>query len=537
MPTNSFPSDPNGRLDRRQFLRLGVAGAVALGSGTVLAGCGGPSAAVKPTTSTTPATAGRPRRGGTLRAALTGGSSLDTVNPLNPVNTVDFARINQLYDPLVVFDAQALPQLVLATEITPDASATTWTVRLRSGVTFHNGKDLTAHDVLYTFQQILDPKKPAAGAPSLAPVDLARTKVIDPLTLSVACSSPFATLVEVLAAYYFDVIPVGFDPAHPVGTGPFRFERFSPGVQSTFSRNDSYWQSGLPYFDSVVISDYSDESSQLDALLSGQADVVDLLSASSIDAARSGGAEVVISEGGGWTPFTMRVDRKPFSDVRVRQAFRLICDRKAMLEQVFLGHGTIGNDLFAVWDPAYDHQIPQREQDLAQARSLLKAAGHPNLKVTLDTAHLSQGVEGVAQVFAQQAKGAGVEVQLNPVTVTTFDGPNYLKWTFAQDYWFYNPYFPQVALGTLATAPYNETHWDDPHYDALYAEGLRTVDRAKRTDIAHEMQLVDWHSGGYIIPYFPPVIDGLAKRVQGDQPSKTGLSLNNYDFKRMWFAD
>lgn len=519
-------------LSRRGFLKATAAGAAVVGSTSLLPGLTSPAAASGPKRS---ASSG-PKRGGTLRAALSGGDSLDTINPLVPVNNVDFARISQLYDPLVVFDANALPQLQLAEEISPNADATVWTIRLRRGVTFHNGKPVTADDVIYTFQQILNPKSPGSGAPSLQSVDLKRITKLDNLTVRVPCISAFATFVQVLAAYYFDIIPVGFDPKHPIGTGPFRFESFTPGVQSTFTRNDNYWQAGLPHFDSVVISDYADETSQVNALLSNQADVVNLLSSSSVAAIRSGGAEVLVSDGGGWTPFTMRVDQAPFNDVRVRQAMRLICDRPQMLDLVFLGSGTLGNDIFGVWDPAYDHALPQRHQDLAQARHLLKQAGHSDLTVQLVTANLAQGVESVAQVFAQQAKGAGVNVTIKPVSVTEFYGPSYLKWTFAQDYWFYNPYFPQVALGSLPTAPYNETHWDNPRYDALFHEGLRTVNESKRADIAHEMQLIDYDSGGYIIPYFPPVIDGYATRVKGTVRSKTGISFNDFDFKNMWFA-
>ena len=92
--------------------------------------------------------------------------------------------------------------------------------------------------------------------------------------------------------------------------------------------------------------------------------MIDLLSADSIAPVRSGGGNVIITKGGGYTPFTMRVDQPPFNDVRVRQAFRLICDRRAMLNTVFSGYGTLGNDVFGLWDAVYDTALPQREQDI-----------------------------------------------------------------------------------------------------------------------------------------------------------------------------
>ncbi|HJW76379.1 MAG TPA: ABC transporter substrate-binding protein, partial [Thermoleophilia bacterium] len=322
----------------------------------------------------------------------------------------------------------------------------------------------------------------------------------------------------------------------PIGTGPFTVESFTPGQQSTFKRNPNYWQSGLPYVDEVVITDYADETSQVNALLGGQVDVVNLLASSVLPTVTGSGKKILVSPGGGWTPITMRVDASPFDDVRVRQAMRLIVDRNQMLDLVFAGNGTLGNDVFAIWDAAYDQTLPQREQDIEQAKSLLKAAGREGMTVELVTADIAQGVVRAAQVFAEQAQAAGVTIKLRKVTVTEFYGDNYLKWVFAQDYWYYNPYLPQVAQATHPNAPFNETHWNDPRYVKLYDEGIGTVDQARRTEICHEMQAIDYEEGGYIIPYFPPVIDGYSPNVQGLLTSKTGISLNSYRFLNLWLS-
>ena len=304
-----------------------------------------------------------------------------------------------------------------------------------------------------------------------------------------------------------------------------------------FLRNDSYWVTGQPYVNQVDITDYSDETSQVNALLSNQVDIINLLSAASISTVGSSqGTRVLISNGGGWTPITMRVDVAPFSDARVRQAMRLVVDRQEMLSELFKGHGTIGNDIFSPWDPAYNHSLPQRQHDPEQAKSLLKQAGHESLSVELVTAPISQGTVNMAQLFAQQAKAAGVNVQLRQVTSTDFYGPTYLKWPFAQDYWGYDFYFPQVGQGMLPDSPYNETHWNDPQYNSMYSEGLRTTNAAKRTEIVHSMQQLEYDKGGYIIPYFPPVIDGYSTKVQGVKPSRTGVSFNNWDLKAVWFS-
>jgi peptide/nickel transport system substrate-binding protein len=516
------------RMSRRDFL-LGVGGGVVAAAGAAaLAGCG-------PTTrSALTATDGPPKRGGTLTCGFTGGGSGDKLDPLNPVSLVDNSRIYQLFEPLVVYSTEAVPQLLLAEEITPNKDATQWTIRLRSGITFHNGKDLTADDVIYTFRRILDPKAPASGAAGISSVDAKALRKLDNLTVSVPCTRPFATFMEVLPTNVYFVVPEGFDLSHPVGTGPFKFESFTPGVQSTFVRYDNYWQTGLPYVDTVVINDFQDETSQINGLLSNQVDLIDVLSAESISSVQQGGGEIVISSGGGINPFTMRVDVSPFSDVRVRQAMRLLVNRQQMLDLVFNGHGTIGNDVFGIWDPDYDHHLPQREADPEKARFLLKQAGVENMTFTLMTAGIAQGIKQTAEVFAQQAMAAGIHVTLQQTTATEFFGPNYLHWPFAQDEWFYNGYFPQVSDCMLSTSAFNETHWSDPEYVSLYNQAQATTDVAKRTSIAYEMQAIDYERGGYVIPYFPPVIDGYATRIHGVHPSKTGLSFDKYDFKTMW---
>jgi len=518
---------------RREFLKAGLAGSLAVGTGGLLSACGTGNTIKAFTSSTT----GKPRYGGTLRAGLTGGSTADTLNPLNAITNVDFSRIDNLYEPLVGLTPAAQPVNVLAEELTSNAKATEWTIRIKQGITFHNGKTLSADDVIYTFRQILNPKAPAPAAAGLASIDAKGMTKLDAYTVRVPCSTPFATLGQALAIPgYSDIIPVGYNPAAPVGTGPFRLKSFSPGTQSTFVRYGGYWQTGLPYLDEIVITDYADQTSQVNALLAGQVDVVNLLSADVISEVQGEGKNILLSAGGGWNPFTMRIDTGTFKDVRLRQAMRLVVDRPQMLDLVFGGFGTVGNDLFGIWAPEYDHSLPQRHQDIDQAKSLLKAAGAEGLHVTLVTADIAAGTVLAAQVFAQQASAAGIHVSVDDVTVNDFYGTNYLKWQFAQDYWFYNFYLPQVSLATLPSASFNETHWDNSRYNSLYAQAIAAVDASLRTEIAHEMQQIEYNEGGYIIPFFPPVIDGYSPNVGGLVPSKIGLSLNAYDFKNVWLS-
>jgi len=534
------PALGSQRHSRRDFLRGATGGAVALGAGGLLAACGSsPSSSSSSTTTTTsqPAASAKPQRGGTIRLGSTGGGSSDTLDANNAVNNLDFARAPQMYECLLEFSADAIPQLGLASEVTPNVDASEWTIRVRQGIEFHNGKELTSDDVIYTFQRIV--KHNFSGASALVTMDVPNLRRVDRYTVKAPMHAPNSVLpVLLMGEGEMSIVPVGYDPKHPVGTGAFKFESFNAGQQSTFVRNPNYWRSGQPYVDSVVITDYADETTQDNALVGGEIDCADQLSQASIVPLRRGGKVVNIWNGPGWVPFTMRVDAAPFNDVRVRQAMRLLVDRPQMRELAFGGYGLLGNDIFGISDPEYDTSIPQRHQDIEQAKFLLKKAGQENLTTTLVTAPIHAGAVEMAQVIKEQATAAGVTIN---ITQATYDGffADYLKWIFSQDWWDGYPYLPQVAYSMVPTAPWDETHWNKSPYSAqylkLYAQALRTLDKTKQAEIAHEMMLMDFNYGGYIIPLFNPVIAGQSALLEGTVPQKTATPWINYYFRTLGY--
>jgi peptide/nickel transport system substrate-binding protein len=523
---------PGNALDRRQVLRgIAAAGAIA-GAGGLLGACSSSSssgqAAASPTSTVK-------RRGGALKVGLTGGSGSDTLDPHKGLTYLDTARAQSLYQPLLQLNTSAQTEFVLAEEISPHGSTSNWVIRLRKGITFHDGKPLTADDVIFTIRRIVSGK--LTGATPLGPVDLNGLKALDKLTVQVPMTSPYGSFTDQLAYwYYLYIVPAGFNPAKPNGTGPFKYQSFTPGQRSVFVRNKNYWKSGLPYVDSVTIIDFSDSAALQNAITTGVIHGAGALEGPQIAAlAATGSVRTVKSHTGAITPFTMRVDQAPFNDVNVRQAMRLLVDRKQLVNSALDGSGTVAADVSSPYDPNYDTSL-HREQDIPQAKSLLKKAGQENLRVQLVTSAVATGTVAMATVLAQQAKAAGVTISLKTVDPSTFFGPNYLHWTFSQDFYNYSPYLGQVAQSLLPTSPFNETHWNLPRYNSLYRQANATADSAMRKEIEHEMQQIDFTQGGYIIPALIDALDAYSTKITGYAAAKVGQPLSDFNFEQFSFA-
>ena len=398
-------------ITRRDALRGALAGGVLVTAGGVLAACGSEDVDV-PTSDFGATSLEGVRDGGTLRVGVAGGGADDSIDAHVLATVPDISRAFQLYEPLAGRDTNSDFELVLAESIEPEKGARTWTIRLRPGVTFHNGKPVTADDVLFSLQRIIDPKDPKTGAASISYMDLKQSRKLDDRTVRIQLKFPNVGFPDDLGQYFNSIVPTDYDPAKPVGTGPFMYDSFVPGERSEFKKNPDYWRDDMPRADEVVIIDFPDDTPRVNALLSGQVDAITNLPPGQIAQVKSNDQfKVLISETGGWQPFTMRVDQEPFKDVRVRQAMRLLVDREQMIEQVLSGQGRVANDLYSPYDPAYNSDLPQRRQDLDQAKSLLRRAGQSDLSVELVTSPVFQGIVEAAQVIAEQAKGAGVSIK------------------------------------------------------------------------------------------------------------------------------
>jgi len=518
-------------LGRRQFLRgIAAAGAFA-GGGGLLAACSGSS------TSSHAVTSGRPKRGGDLKVGLTGGGPTDTVDPHKGITYLDSSRLQSLYSPLVQLDANANLEYMLAESITPNNDFTQWDIKLKPDVTFHNGKPLTAQDVIFTLNRIVS--NGFSGTIPLGPIDIKNTKAADTHTVLVKMTKPYSSFVTQLAAswVYLYIAPVGFNPAKPVGTGPFMFKSLSSGQRSLFTRNPHYWRSGLPYADTLEIIDFANTVSLAAALQTGvihAAGTLDGPQMATLD--NASGVKAVPSKAGGIVPFTMRVDTPPFHDVRVRQALRLLVDRAQLIDSALDGHGSLANDVFSPFDHDFNTKLV-RHTDVEQAKFLLKQAGQENLTVTLTTSQIATGTVAMATVLAEQAKVAGVKINVSNVPSGTFFGKQYLSWPFAQDYYNYFPYMAQVAESMLLKSPFNETHTNDPTYTKLYDQANATASGSSlEKELLFEMQNFDFNKGGYIIAAYVDALDAYSTKIAGFQPARIGQPLSNFDMEHWYFA-
>ena len=168
------------------------------------------------------------------------------------------------------------------------------------------------------------------------------------------------TLLEAFAQYFQGVVPKGYQPTavgkgplQYIGTGPFKVKSFSPGRESVHVKNENYWISGQPYFDQVRIINFPSDAAKVNALLSGQIDAMADVPFAQVRVVRGRGKKILVSPTGAWTPLCMRVDVAPFTDVRVRRAFRLLINRPQVVQQGLSGYGFVGNDIYSPFDPAY----------------------------------------------------------------------------------------------------------------------------------------------------------------------------------------
>lgn len=518
--------------DRGITRRTALAAGGGVLSAAALAACGGSSSPSTSSSSGTAPTTGK--YGGTLRSAVLG-STDDVIDAhIGTANTDTSAQYAfQMYDGLTQFDHNYVARLSMAEEFEMAPDAMSWTVRVKKGLEFHNGKTVTADDVIFSMRRIIDPKNGASDRVQLAAIDPNGFKKLDKYTVKMNLLRPDVSIYLGCAKYASGIVPVGYDPKNPVGSGPFKYVSFNPLTHMSVTRFDNFWRTDahgkrLPYLDGVTFVAFTDQTAIGNAIASGAVDAASGLAPAQLAVARSNpNMNVLIPKGFGYTTITMRTDQGPFKDNRIRQAMKLMLDRSQFIKEVYAGNARVANDIPAGQDPLYDHSIPQTTQDIEQAKSLLKAAGQPNFTATAlsypETAYMAPQLA----VFAQQAKGIGATINIQSVDSSTFYAKYFLATDLSADFYFTATMWEALdyEFYTL-NAPYNETHWSPPEFLSLVRQARGTVDMTKRKQIAGEFQRYMKANDGVIITAFEDFPCCLSKKFTGLVNDIANIGIN-----------
>ena len=513
-------------VSRRFVLRSGAAGAVLLGAGGLLAACSSSSGSPAKSAGTA---GGKPKQGGNLRLGMTEAASTDTADVTFAASTWDYALGFLVYDRLNADFISGGFQPMLAEEISIPTS-TTCTIRLRSGLEFHNGKTISADDLIATLQRIINPKNPGAVA-SLLNIDATSLRKVDSLTVSFSLTSPNTFLPSHLASLQSGIVPADYNPNAPVGSGPFMLKNFQPGTGATLTRFPNYW-TPPPYIDTLTVTGYSTSPALIDAMKSGAADAATTFSLSDLATLQGGNVEILTHPAGGFFPYVMLSDKPPFNDVKVRQAMRLLVNRSSLVTELLDGHGRVGNDLFGPNDQDFDSALPQRVQDVDQAKSLLRSAGMN--KLTLDMA-TSPFLANAEVVLAQQLSSLGVTINVTNVDATTFYSKYYAQSPLFVSYWLNQPLARIDGLCYVPNAHFPETGWSDPTYLSLFTQARAQPDAAKRRELMIQMQQLYYDQGPWLIWGFEDEVDAITSNVHGASQDASGFPFNRFlAFKDMW---
>jgi peptide/nickel transport system substrate-binding protein len=233
----------------------------------------------------------------------------------------------------------------------------------------------------------------------------------------------------------------------------------------------------------------------------------------------------------------MNCEKEPFGDPVVRQALRLAVNRQEIIDNVYGGYATLGNDYWSPYDPNYSKGLKQREYDPETAKKMLEDAGYElPLAVELWGAPNQPTSDRQNEIIVEQAAAAGFAITFNKVDMATFYGDAYGTYPLSLSYWGYLSIFDQAAMTITKDAPYNSTHWIDDEYDALYREAVQATDAAKRKELVGKMQAIEYERGSYIVPIFINTLVAHSSKVGGFMPYPNTDGALGYNFNLLTIA-
>jgi peptide/nickel transport system substrate-binding protein len=459
--------------------------------GLLVSACGAPAAAPSAPAAAEVSEAAAPE-GGTLTLSL--GEDFTTFHPYFDVSTRYFKPI--FFEPPIRISDEGdfEPWLAESWELSDDKMSVT--LKLREGIKFHNGREMTADDVIWSFDLARNADLGHHLSDRFQTAESA-TK-IDDTTVQLNYSEPTASILDGLARMYiFPQEALDTIETVPVGTGPFKFEEWIPGDSMTATAFEDYWREGEPKLDKIVIKPLPDAQSRMVNLKAGTIDALVNVPLLEVASLREEPGMVVGKPDPGFSfwAFIMNVNRPPFDDVRVRQAMNYALDRQKLVDSVFYGESDTIVVPYAPTSWAYPEDLADYySYDPERAKELLAEAGYPDgfstqmlIRGTNDE-HLAQ-----AQVYQQDLAAVGIDVELLPTEL-----PQYWPLLFDSDFAIVSHATGDTTVdpsglfeGSACCRPFrnffgitdNDTWF--PEYEQVILDARAEPDRDKRAELYH----------------------------------------------------
>ncbi|OLP55705.1 ABC transporter substrate-binding protein [Rhizobium rhizosphaerae] len=505
---------------RRELLKMMLAGGVALSAGGAVFGRAERALAATPVS------------GGHLKAAGISASNADTLDPAKASLGTDYVRCCSLYNRLTFIDVTGVPQMELAEKLdTKDAK--TWTVTLRKGVTFHDGKALTSADVVYSLKRHLDPAVGSKVAKIAA--QMTEIKAVDANMVEIGLKAANADLPFILALHHFMIVQDGTtDFSKGMGTGAFVLETFEPGVRSIVKKNTNYWKPGFPHLDSFEFFAITDPNARVNALLAGDvhfASAVNPRSAKMIEA--QPGFELVKSTVGAYTNLNIRLDmNKPDFIMGMKH----IVDREQIIMAALRGFGEVGNDQpISKANVYHNADLKPKAFDPDKAKHHFQKAGVLGQSIPVIASDAADFSVDMAMIIQASAAEIGMKLDIQRVPSDGYWDKYWLKAPI--HFGNINPRStPDIYFSLLyaSDAPWNESQYKSPKFDAMMLEARGSLDDAKRHAIYNELQTMISDEAGTIIPAYTTNADGISSKVKGLQVNPLGGMMGYAMAEYLW---
>ncbi|WP_399894657.1 ABC transporter substrate-binding protein [Streptomyces sp. BBFR51] len=480
---------------------LAASGALALTASGLLTGCAGDG---KDGAS-----------GDRFRAAFTAGGSQETLDPHVAPNFVDQARAKALYDTLGTYADDMSVRERLAESWESDASGTRWRIRLRKAA-FHDGKPVTAKDVLYSYRRAADP---ATGSPSqvlLSAIDFDASAADGERSVVLVLKAPNFEFPTAFAGPGTEIVPDGTTDFHePVGSGPFTYVSFTPGGTARFRRWADHWD-GAPHIAELEIVPANEESARLNALLSGQVHyAADMAGASVERLKQDGSTRLLTARRATAQQLLLRTGRTPFDDPRLVRAVQLGIDREELVRVALAGHGEVGNDLFGLGLHGYPDDLGPRERDVEEARRLVKQAGAQGLHLTVETSSVDAAWEPAADLMAGQLREVGLRLTANTRASSTYFSEIKTKGVAAFNTTSTLPVSDFLEQRVRGGAARNQTQYASKKFDELLERSRTSRDERQRLALLTRAQKIARDASGLLVWAFSDANDAVARSVSG----------------------